>query len=186
MPERVVVTGMGAITPVGGTVDETWGNLVEGHSGIGPITLFDATEFDARIAGEVKQFQPEELLSAREAKRMDRFCQFGVAAAVQALQAAALPVTAETRDQIGVLIGSGIGGIRTLEEQVQVLLERGPDRISPFLIPMLISDMASGLTSILLGLGGPNNCVVTACATGTNALGDAAAIVRRGDALAAL
>jgi 3-oxoacyl-[acyl-carrier-protein] synthase II len=187
MPEhRVVITGLGAVTPLGLDVDSTWAAVCAGRSGVGPITAFDPARFDTRIAGQIPDFDPTRWLERKEARRMDRFCQLGVSAAVQAFQDAALPVTEETRDQIGVLIGSGIGGIRTLEEQVQVLQERGPDRISPFLIPMLICDMASGLTSILLGLGGPNNCVVTACATGSNAIGDAAAIVRRGDALAML
>jgi 3-oxoacyl-[acyl-carrier-protein] synthase II len=183
---RVVITGLGAVTPLGHDVESTWAGIRAGRSGIGPITLFDPAGYDTRIAGEVREFDPTRWMERKEAKRMDRFCQFGVAAAVQAIRDAGLPVNEETRDQIGVLIGSGIGGIRTLEEQAQVLLERGPGRVSPFLIPMLICDMASGLTSILLGLGGPNTCVVTACATGTNALGDAAAIVRRGDALAML
>jgi 3-oxoacyl-[acyl-carrier-protein] synthase II len=183
---RVVITGLGAVTPLGHDVDSTWAAIRAGRSGIGPISLFDPASFDTRIAGEVREFDPTRWMERKEARRMDRYCQFGVAAAVQAIQDAGLPVNEETRDQIGVLIGSGIGGIRTLEEQVQVLRERGPDRVSPFLIPMLICDMASGLTSILLGLGGPNTCVVTACATGTNALGDAAAIIRRGDALAML
>lgn len=183
---RVVVTGLGAVTPLGHDVESTWSAVRSGRSGIGPISLFDPSGYDTRIAAEVREFDPTRWMERKEARRMDRYCQFGVAAAVQAIQNADLPVNEETRDRIGVLIGSGIGGIRTLEEQVQVLLERGPDRVSPFLIPMLICDMASGLTSILLGLGGPNTCVVTACATGTNALGDAAAIVRRGDALAML
>jgi 3-oxoacyl-[acyl-carrier-protein] synthase II len=177
---------MGAITPLGQDVESSWAGIRAGRSGVGPITLFDAARFDTRIAGEVRDFDPTRWMERKEARRMDRFCQFGVAASSQALQDAALPVTEETRDQIGVLIGSGIGGIQTLEEQIQTMLERGPDRISPFLIPMMICDMASGMTSILLGLGGPNSCAVTACATGTNAIGDAAAIVRRGDALAML
>jgi 3-oxoacyl-[acyl-carrier-protein] synthase II len=183
---RVVITGMGAVTPLGLDVDSTWAGIRSGRSGIGPITLFDAAGFDTRIAGEVREFDPTRWMERKEAKRMDRYCQFGVAAAVQAIENARLPVTEENRNEIGVLIGSGIGGIQTLEEQAKVLLERGPDRISPFLIPMLICDMASGMISILLGLGGPNTCVVTACATGSNALGDASAIIRRGDALAML
>jgi 3-oxoacyl-[acyl-carrier-protein] synthase II len=183
---RVVITGMGAVTPLGLDIDSTWAGIRAGRSGIGPITLFDAAGFDTRFAGEVRGFDPTRWMERKEAKRMDRYCQFGVAAAVQAIENARLPVTEENRNEIGVLIGSGIGGIQTLEEQAKVLLERGPDRISPFLIPMLICDMASGMISILLGLGGPNTCVVTACATGSNALGDAAAIIRRGDALAML
>lgn len=183
---RVVVTGLGAVTPLGLDVETTWAGIRAGRSGVGPITLFDAAGFETRIAAEVPGFEPTRWLERKEARRMDRFCQFGVVAALQAFQNAELKLSDEERAQVGVLIGSGIGGIHTLEEQVQVLLERGPDRISPFLIPMLIQDMASGMASILLGLGGPNNCVVTACATGTNAVGDAAEIIRRGDALAML
>jgi 3-oxoacyl-[acyl-carrier-protein] synthase II len=183
---RVVITGLGAVTPLGLDVESTWEGLRAGRSGVGPITLFDAARFDTRIAAEVRGFDPTRWMERKEARRMDRFCQIGVAAAVQAVEAARLPVHETTRDQIGVLIGSGIGGILTLEEQTRLLMERGPDRISPFLIPMMICDMVSGMTSILLGLGGPNNCVVTACATGSNAIGDAAAIVRRGDAVAML
>src|SRR5947207_2987616 len=182
MPERVVVTGMGAITPVGGTVDETWGNLVEGHSGIGPITLFDATEFDARIAGEVKQFQPEELLSAREAKRMDRFCQFALIACREAMSDAGLTIDESNSEEVGVLVGSGIGGITTLSEQIEVLRTKGPHRVSPFLIPMFLIDLAAGQIAIATGARGPNSGVVSACSTSAHALGEAAEIIKRGDA----
>jgi 3-oxoacyl-[acyl-carrier-protein] synthase II len=186
MEQRVVVTGMGLLTPVGTTVESTWEALQAGRSGIGPITAFDASAFATRIAGEVRDFDPYRWIERKEAKRMDRFTQLGVAAAMMAVEDARLPIHEGTRERIGVLIGSGIGGISTWEEQHRILLERGPDRVSPFLIPMMICDMASGQTSILLGLAGPNSCVVTACATGTNAIGDAAAIIRRGDADAML
>jgi 3-oxoacyl-[acyl-carrier-protein] synthase II len=184
--QRVVVTGLGMLTPVGATVESTWEALQAGRSGIGPITAFDAGAYPTRIAGEVRDFDPYRWIERKEAKRMDRFTQLGVAAAMMAVEDARLPIHEGTRDRIGVLIGSGIGGIATWEEQHRILLERGPDRVSPFLIPMMICDMASGQTSILLGLRGPNGCVVTACATGTNAIGDAAAIIRRGDADAML
>jgi 3-oxoacyl-[acyl-carrier-protein] synthase II len=184
--QRVVVTGLGMLTPVGTTVDATWEALQAGRSGIGPITAFDASAYPTRIAGEVRDFDPHRWIERKDAKRMDRFTQFGVAAAVMAVEDARLPIHDGTRDRIGVLIGSGIGGIATFEEQHRILLERGPDRMSPFFIPMMICDMASGQTSILLGLRGPNTCVVTACATGTHAIGDAAAIIRRGDADAML
>jgi 3-oxoacyl-[acyl-carrier-protein] synthase II len=183
---RVVVTGLGAITPLGVTVEETWSGLLAGRSGIGPLTAFDASDYAVRIAGQVPDFDPHRWIERKEAKRMDRFTQLGVAAAMMAVEDARLSINEENRDSIGVLIGSGIGGLATWEEQHRILLERGPDRVSPFFIPMMICDMASGMTSILLGLGGPNSCVVTACATGTNAIGDAAAIIRRGDAEAML
>jgi 3-oxoacyl-[acyl-carrier-protein] synthase II len=182
----VVVTGLGMLTPVGTTVEATWEAVQAGRSGIGPIRAFDVSAYPTRIAGEVLDFDPYRWIERKEAKRMDRFTQLGVAAAMMAVEDARLPIHDGTRDRIGVLIGSGIGGIGTWEEQHRTLLERGPDRVSPFLIPMMICDMASGQTSILLGLGGPNSCVVTACATGTNAIGDAAAIIRRGDADAML
>jgi 3-oxoacyl-[acyl-carrier-protein] synthase II len=184
--QRVVVTGLGMLTPVGTTVDATWEALQAGRSGIGPITAFDASAYPTRIAGEVRDFDPHRWIERKEAKRMDRFTQLGVAAAMMAVEDARLPIHDGTRDRIGVLIGSGIGGIATFEEQHRILLERGPDRVSPFFIPMMICDMASGQTSILLGLRGPNSCVVTACATGTHAIGDAAAMIRRGDADAML
>jgi 3-oxoacyl-[acyl-carrier-protein] synthase II len=184
--QRVVVTGMGTLTPVGTTVESTWEALKAGRSGIGPITAFDARAYPTQIAGEVRDFDPHRWIERKEAKRMDRFTQLGVAAAMMAVEDARLPIHDGTRDRIGVLIGSGIGGIATFEEQHRILLERGPDRVSPFFIPMMICDMASGQTSILLGLRGPNSCVVTACATGTHAIGDAAAIIRRGDADAML
>ncbi len=184
MTERVVVTGMGAITPVGGTVSETWSNLVEGHSGIGPITLFDTTDFDARIAGEVKNFQPEELLSAREAKRLDRFCQFALIACREAIVDSGITIDESNSEDVGVLIGSGIGGIGTLSEQIEVLRTKGPHRVSPFLIPMFLIDLAAGQIAIATGARGPNSGIVSACSTSAHALGEAAEIIKRGDAVA--
>jgi 3-oxoacyl-[acyl-carrier-protein] synthase II len=184
--ERVVITGVGMVTPLGLSAEETWAGMCAGRSGIGPITAFDASAYATRIAGEIKEFDPHRYIERKEARRMDRFTQFGVVAAMMAVEDAALPITDENRDQIGVLIGSGIGGLITWEEQYRGLLERGPDRVSPFFIPMMICNMASGQVSILLKLGGPISCVVTACATGANAIGDAAAIIRRGDAVAML
>jgi 3-oxoacyl-[acyl-carrier-protein] synthase II len=182
MPERVVVTGMGVVTPVGGTVSETWSNLVEGHSGIGPITLFDAAEFDARIAGEVKNFAPEALLSPREAKRQDRFCQFALVACREALADSGLTIDDSNSTDVGVLFGSGIGGIITLSEQIEVLRTKGPHFVSPFLIPMFLIDLAAGQIAIATGARGPNSGIVSACSTSAHALGEAAEIIKRGDA----
>jgi 3-oxoacyl-[acyl-carrier-protein] synthase II len=184
MSGRVVITGMGAITPLGHTVDATWNGLVEGQSGIGAITLFDAADFDVRIAGEVKDFHPEEVLSHRESRRMDRFCQFSLIAARAALDDAALSIDESNSEEIGIVIGSGIGGIATLSEQIQVLHDKGPGRVSPFLIPMFVIDLAAGQIAIATGARGPNFGVVSACSTSAHALGEAAEIIRRGDAVA--
>jgi 3-oxoacyl-[acyl-carrier-protein] synthase II len=187
MPEeRVVITGVGMVTPLGSSAEETWAGMRAGRSGIGPITAFDASGYATRIAGEVKEFDPHRFMERKEARRMDRFTQFGVAAARMAIEDAGVQITDGNRDRIGVLIGSGIGGLATWEEQHRNLIERGPDRVSPFLIPMMICNMASGQVSILFQLRGPISCVVTACATGANAIGDAAEIIRRGDADAML
>jgi 3-oxoacyl-[acyl-carrier-protein] synthase II len=180
--ERVVVTGLGAVSPLGLTAEASWQGVLAGRSGIAPITLFDASVLPSRIAGEVHGFDPLATLQRKDAKRLDRFAQLAVAAAAQAVDEARLSPGAEDRDRIGVMIGSGIGGIETLEMQMFGVFERGVDRLSPFFVPMMICDMASGAVSIHLGFGGPNSCVVTACATGTNAIGDAAAVIRRGDA----
>lgn len=184
MAERVVVTGMGAITPLGHSVDETWSSLVEGESGVGPLTLFDTTGFEVRIAGEVKNFEPEAVLSPREARRLDRFCQFALFATREALADAGLTIDESNSDEIGVLMGSGIGGITTLTEQMEVLRTKGPTRVSPFLIPMYIIDLAPGQIAIATGARGPNFAVVSACATSAHALGEAAEIIKRGDAKA--
>jgi 3-oxoacyl-[acyl-carrier-protein] synthase II len=184
MAERVVITGLGAITPVGNGVAETWSNLVEGQSGVGQISLFDTTGFDVRIAGEVKDFHPDELLSAREARRLDRFCQFSLLAAREAVADSGLTIDESNSAEIGVLVGSGIGGITTLSEQMEVLRSKGPHRVSPFLIPMFIIDLAAGQIAIATGARGANYGVVSACSTSAHALGEAAEIIRRGDAIA--
>ncbi|MGI6148885.1 MAG: beta-ketoacyl-ACP synthase II [Limnochordia bacterium] len=181
MTRRVVVTGIGAVTPLGNK-HELWEHVLTGVSGAGPITHFDASDFPVRIACEVKNFDPTNYMEKKEARRMDRFCQFAVAAAREALADSSLEITPGNAARIGVLVGSGIGGISTLEDQARVLLEKGAERVSPFFVPMLIPDMASGMIAILTGAKGPNSCTVTACATGTHALGDAFRIVARGDA----
>jgi 3-oxoacyl-[acyl-carrier-protein] synthase II len=177
---RVVVTGLGAITPIGNNLTEYWEGLLQGRNGIGPITLFDASHHACRIAGEVKNFDPFSFLDRKEGKRMDRFAQFGVIASKQALADSGLEITDLNADEIGVLIGTGVGGLKTLEDQQEVCLERGPGRCSPFLIPMMIANMASGLTAIHTGAKGPNSCTVTACAAGSHAIGDAFRLVQRG------
>jgi len=151
MTERVVVTGLGAVTPVGLDVSESWNNLVEGQSGIGPITLFDPGEIDARIAGEVKSFSADEYVPPRESKRMDRFCQFALVAALQAVRDSGLVIDESNSEQVGVLMGSGIGGIITLADQIEVLRTKGPHRVSPYLIPMFIVDLAAGQIAIHTG-----------------------------------
>ncbi|WP_088892194.1 beta-ketoacyl-ACP synthase II [Leptolyngbya ohadii] len=182
--KRVVVTGLGAITPIGNTLAEYWEGLLSGRNGIGPITLFDASKHDCRIAGEVKGFDPQEYMDRKEAKRMDRFAQFAVAASKQALADAGFVINDLNAEQVGVLIGTGIGGLKVMEEQQEIYLNRGPDRCSPFMVPMMIANMAAGLTAIHLGAKGPNNCTVTACAAGSNAIGDAFRLVQRGYAQA--
>lgn len=182
--KRVVVTGVGAITPIGNTPDEYWEGLITGRNGIGEITLFDASHHACRIAGEVKNFDPHEYMDRKEAKRMDRFSQLGVAAAKQAVSDARLVINDLNAEQIGVIIGSGIGGLKVMEEQQIIYLNRGPDRCSPFMVPMMIANMAAGLTAIHTGAKGPNSCSVTACAAGSNAIGDAFRLVQGGYAQA--
>ncbi len=182
--KRVVVTGVGAITPIGNTPAQYWEGLMSGRNGIGEITLFDASHHGCRIAGEVKNFDPHDYMDRKEAKRMDRFAQFGVAAAKQALKDAQLVINELNAEQVGVMIGSGIGGLKVLEDQQTIYLNRGPDRCSPFMIPMMIANMAAGLTAIHTGAKGPNSCSVTACAAGSNAIGDAFRLVQGGYAQA--
>jgi 3-oxoacyl-[acyl-carrier-protein] synthase II len=182
--KRVVVTGLGAITPIGNTLAEYWEGLLSGRNGIGPITLFDPSRHDCRMAGEVKGFDPHLYMERKEAKRMDRFAQFGVSASKQALADAQFVINDLNAEQVGVIIGTGIGGLKVLEDQQEIYLTRGPDRCSPFMIPMMIANMAAGLTAIHTGAKGPNNCTVTACAAGSNALGDAFRLVQRGYAQA--
>ncbi len=182
--KRVVVTGLGAITPIGNTLAEYWEGLLSGSNGIGPITLFDPSKHDCRFAGEVKGFDPHKYMERKEAKRMDRFAQFGVSASKQALADAQFVINDLNAEQVGVIIGTGIGGLKVLEDQQEIYLTRGPDRCSPFMIPMMIANMAAGLTAIHTGAKGPNNCTVTACAAGSNAIGDAFRLVQRGYAQA--
>lgn len=182
MRKRVVVTGLGCVSPVGNTAAETWEALIVGKSGAAPITHFDASRHKTRFAAEVKGFDGPALFGAREARKMDRFAQFATAAALEALEQAEFTVNESNRDRVGVLIGSGIGGIITLLQEVDTLRERGPDRVSPFLVPMMISDSAAGMIAIRVGARGPNMSLATACATGTNALGEAAEMIRRGAA----
>ncbi|HEX7940802.1 MAG TPA: beta-ketoacyl-ACP synthase II [Gemmatimonadaceae bacterium] len=183
MKRRVVVTGLGAITPVGNDVATTWRSLLEGKSGAGPITKFDASSFAVRFACEVKGFDPYEYMDRKEAKRADLFTQYAVSAAVQAMQDAGLSDgTGYDPDRTGVIIGSGIGGLKTFEEQHDVYRERGPSKISPFFIPMFISDIASGIVSMQFQAKGPNYATVSACATSAHAIGDAFRAIQYGDA----
>ena len=182
--KRVVVTGIGAITPLGNNPQDYWQGLLAGRSGIVPITLFDASKHKCRIAGEVKGFNPHDYIDSKEAKRMDRFAQFAVAASVQALQDAKFEINEFNAAQVGTIIGTGIGGIKVLEDQQTVYLNRGPDRCSPFMVPMMIANMAAGLTAIHTGAKGPNSCPVTACAAGSNAVGDAFRLIQQGYAQA--
>ncbi|MGK7957335.1 MAG: beta-ketoacyl synthase N-terminal-like domain-containing protein, partial [Crocosphaera sp.] len=162
--KRVVVTGLGAITPIGNTLTDYWQGLISGKSGIAEITHFDPSQHACRIAGEVKGFDPHDYLDRKEAKRMDRFAQFGVSGSLQALADSKLVINDLNAEQIGVIIGTGVGGIKVLEDQQEIYLNRGPSRCSPFMIPMMIGNMASGLTAIHTGAKGPNTCTVTACA----------------------
>ena len=179
---RVVVTGLGALTPVGNSTDEFWSAITQGRSGIGPITKFDSTGYPTRIAGEVREFDPLTYVDKKEARRLDPYLQYAIACAAMAVEDASLDVSKVDGTRFGVLIGSGIGGIQTLLETHKTLLDRGPDRVSPFFIPMMIVNMASGLVSMRFGAKGPNSAVVTACATGNHALGDALRIIQRDDA----
>ena len=182
MRKRVVVTGLGCVSPVGNNVNETWSALIAGKSGAAPITHFDASKHKTRFAAEVKGFDGAAMFGARDARKMDRYAQFATAATLEALAQANFTVNESNRDRVGILIGSGIGGIATLIAEQQTLMERGPDRVSPFLIPMMISDSAAGMIAIRIGARGPNMSLATACATGTNAAGEAAEMIRRGAA----
>ena len=182
MRKRVVVTGLGCITPVGNDIDVMWNNIIAGKSGAGHITHFDASQHRTKIAAEVKGFDGNILFGRKDTRRMDRFTQFALAAALQAVESSKLKITDDNRDRIGVVIGSGIGGMGTMNEQVKVSYERGPTRVSPFLVPMMLLDSAAAMTAIYLGVRGLNMAVSTACATGTNAVGEASEIIRRGSA----
>ena len=181
MERRVVVTGIGAITPLALDAEGTWKALVAGQSGIGRITSFDTSAFDVLIGAEVKGFDPEERLDKKTAKRMDRYCQLAVCAALEAVEDSGVKVD-EDPERVGILIGSGIGGTHTWEEQHELHITRGPSRVSPFMIPMMISNIASGNLAIEVGAKGPCFTVVTACATSSHAVGEAAHVIRRGDA----
>lgn len=181
MSKRVVVTGIGVVSSLGNK-EQLWQNLLAGESGIGLISRFDTSDFPVKIAAEVKDFDPAEYIDRKDARRMDPFCQYAVVAALDSLKDAELEITDENACRVGVIVGSGIGGIQTLETQAKVLEERGPGRVSPFFVPMLIPDMASGQIAIATGAKGPNSCTVTACATGTNAIGDAFRVISRGNA----
>ncbi|HQX16764.1 MAG TPA: beta-ketoacyl-ACP synthase II [Anaerolineales bacterium] len=182
MRKRVVVTGMGCISPVGNTVEETWSALLAGKSGAGAITHFDSSKHKTRFAAEVKGFDAVSVFGAREARKMDRFTQFALLTAAQALDHAGLRIDDSNRDRVGALIGTGIGGVGTMMEQAEILRERGADRVSPFLIPMMISDSAAGMLAIRVGARGPNMSLATACASGNNAIGEAVEMIRRGAA----
>ena len=179
---RVVITGVGAVTPIGNTAEEFWGALTQGKSGIGPITRFDASALPTRIAGELKGLDPLRYIDKKDDRKFDPFLKYAVACGVMAVEDSALNLERVDKTRFGVLVGSGIGGITTLLENHRVLLEKGPDRVSPFFIPMLIVNMASGILSMRFGAKGPNSSVVTACATGNHAIGDAMRIIQRGDA----
>jgi len=182
MRKRVVVTGVGCLSPLGNNMPDTWKAIIAGKSGAAPITLFDASHHKTRFACEVKGFDGAAILGSKETRRMDRFAQMAVVATLEALSSANLSIDDGNRDRIGVLIGTGIGGIGTLVEQTMTYIEKGPDRISPFLVPMMIADNAAGSVAIRLGVRGPNGAYVTACATGSNAVGEGAEVVRRGAA----
>lgn len=183
---RVVVTGLGVITPIGNTVDKFWKALLEGKSGVARLTAFDPSSFTSQIAAEVKDFDPLQFMSEKEAKRLDRFVQFGLAAAKLAIEDSRLNLDKENTDRIGVYVGSGIGGLHTIEKEHLAYIRRGPEKgpskITPFLIPMLIANMAAGQISITFRLKGPNSAVVTACATANNTIGDAFKLIQRGAA----
>jgi 3-oxoacyl-[acyl-carrier-protein] synthase II len=177
---RVVVTGLGAVTPIGNDVEDYWEGLCSGRNGVAGITLFDASRHACRFAAEVKNFNPTGWLEPKEAKRWDRFCQFGVVAAKQAIGHAGLVIDGANAHRVGVSIGSGVGGLLMMETQAHVLADRGPDRVSPFCVPMMIPNMATGLAAIALGAKGPSSAVATACAAGSNAIGDAFRLIQLG------
>lgn len=182
--KRVVVTGLGAITPIGNNLQEYWENLLAGKNGIGPITLFDTTKFACKIAGEVKGFNPNEVIDRKDAKRMARFSQLAVAASKEALTDSGLVINELNAEQVGVAIGTGIGGLQVLEEQHEICLTKGPSRCSPFTVPMMIANMAAAQVAIQLGAQGPNCSPVTACAAGSHGIGDAFRLIQRGYAKA--
>jgi 3-oxoacyl-[acyl-carrier-protein] synthase II len=184
--KRVVVTGLGAITPLGNTLQEYWQGLIQGCSGVRSITLFDASRHPCQIAAEVKNFNPSDCIDPKEAKRMDRFAQFAVCASIDAIADAKFEISELNANSVGAIVGSGIGGVKVLEDQQEVYLTKGPDRCSPFLVPTMIANMAAGLTAIHTGAKGPNSCTATACAAGANAIGEAFRLIQHGYAQAML
>lgn len=182
MNNRAVITGMGVISPIGNTLEEFWNHLVEGQSGIDLVTRFDVSEMPTKVAAEVKNFEPTDWLDKKESRRMDRFVQLAVAAAKMAIKDANLDIETMDKERAGVVIGSGVGGVTTFEEQKEILMAKGPGRISPFFVPMLISNMAAGHLSIAFGLQGASSTVVTACASATNAIGEALRLIEHGEA----
>jgi len=182
LSKRVVITGLGLITPLGIGVDDTWTALCKGQSGIAEITRFDASGFDTKIAGEVKNFHPEDFLLKKEAKRTQTFIAYAVAASRMAVEDSGLKIDKTNEDRIGVVTGCGLGGLHLLEETTVILQKKGPKRVTPFFIPMMIGNMAPGMISIYLGAKGPNSSIATACASGTHAVGDAFKIIKRGGA----
>jgi len=177
-----VVTGIGTLCPLGLDTSTTWEGITAGKSGIDRITLFDPEPLTTKFAGEVKGFEPTDYINRKDARHMDRFAQLAVAASRQATEHAGLKIDSSNQENIGIIIGSGIGGLTTLSEQVRVMLERGPDRVSPFLVPMMISDMAAAQVSIALGVKGPNLCITSACSSGSDAIGAAYELIKKGDA----
>ncbi|MFC5464003.1 beta-ketoacyl-ACP synthase II [Lederbergia graminis] len=182
MKRRVVVTGIGAVTPLGNDVDTTWQNILAGKSGVGPLTRLNPDDYSAKVAAEVKDFDVEKYVERKEARKMDRFTHYALAASMMAIEDAKLTIDESNAERIGVWIGSGIGGMETFENQFETFQKRGYRRVSPFFVPMMIPDMATGQVSIYLGAKGVNSCTVTACATGTNSIGDAFKVIQRGDA----
>ncbi|MDD4876197.1 MAG: beta-ketoacyl-ACP synthase II [Dehalococcoidales bacterium] len=178
---RVVVTGIGMVNPLGLDTSTTWEGLISGKSGIDYITSFDTEQFNTKIAGEIKDFIPTDYVNRKDARHMDRFAQIAVAASREAMKQSGLEIVDSNQDNIGVIIGSGIGGLNTLFKQTKVLLDRGPQKVSPFLIPMMITDMAASQVSIALGIKGPNLCVTSACSSGSDAIGAAFELIKRGD-----
>lgn len=181
---RVVVTGVGAVTPIGNDVETTWKNILDGVSGVGLLTRLNSDEYPAKVVAELKDFNVEEFIDKKDARKMDRFTHYAVAASLMAVRDSGLEITDENSHQVGVWIGSGIGGMETFENQFETFLNKGYRRVSPFFVPMMIPDMATGQVSITLGARGFNSCTVTACATGTNSIGDAFKVIQRGDAIA--
>lgn len=184
MTKRVVITGVGSITPLGNTAEESWENALAGKNGVGELTRLDTTEYAVKVGAEVKDFDIATYIDRKAGRHMDRFTQFAVASAFMAVEDAQLTIDETNAEDIGVWIGSGIGGMETYEKEFEKLIKRGPSRVSPFFVPMMIPDMATGQVSIQLGAKGVNSATVTACATGTNSIGDAFRVVQRGDAVA--